>query len=88
MDASAIQALFEAGPYGFAAILAIVVAWQNKKIDEIRLQQISDVKLALEVVSKSTDRMASAEERMGLQTEANKELVAVAKALLNKGQVQ
>ncbi len=88
MDATAIESLLSAGPYGLVALLMVVVVWQNKKIDEIRLQQINDVKLALDVVSKSTDRMASAEERMGLQTEANKELVAVAKTLLNRGKIQ
>lgn len=88
MDPAALQSLLSAGPYGIATVLAIVVAWQNKKIDDIRVEQIKDTKLALEVVAKSTDKMASAEERMALQTEASKEMLAVAKVLLNKGQVQ
>lgn len=88
MDPAALQNLLSAGPYGIATVLAIVVAWQNKKIDDIRVEQIKDTKLALEVVAKSTDKMASAEERMALQTEASKEMLAVAKVLLNKGQVQ
>ena len=88
MDPTALQSLLSAGPYGLATVLAIVVAWQNKKIDDIRVEQIKDTKLALEVVAKSTDKMASAEERMSLQTEASKEVLAVAKVLLNKGQIQ
>lgn len=88
MDPAALQNLLSAGPYGIATVLAIVVAWQNKKIDGIRVEQIKDTKLALEVVAKSTEKMASAEERMALQTEASKEMLAVAKVLLNKGQVQ
>lgn len=87
MEPTALLPLLNAGPWGIVAILAGVVAWQNKKIDDIRVEQISDTKIALDVVAKSTDKMASAEERMVLQTEANRELIAVAKVLLNKGQV-
>lgn len=88
MDPTALVPLLNAGPWGIVALLIVAVVWQNKKIDDIRVQQISDTKLALDVVAKSTEKMASAEERMVLQTEANRELLAVAKVLLNKGQVQ
>lgn len=87
MDPASLQSLLSAGPYGLVAILMAVVAWQNKRIDDIRMQQISDLKMSIDTVSKSTDKMASAEERMVVQTEASKELLAVAKVLLNKGKV-
>ena len=66
--------------------MLIAVIWQNKKIDGIRLQQISDVKLALEVVSKSTDNLASAEERMSENNAVMKDWLAVSRAQMAKGQ--
>ena len=55
--------------------------------DAIRLTQISDTKLALDAVSKSTENINSAEERMALNNEAVKELLAVTRAMMNKGQL-
>lgn len=55
--------------------------------DAVRLQQINDVKIALEAVAKSTDNLTSAEQRMAENTIATKELLAVTRALHNKGQV-
>lgn len=86
MDPGGIQSLLSAGPYGFAALCLAAVVWQNKKIDDIRLQQISDVKLALEVVSKSTDNLASAEERMSENNAVMKDWLAVSRAQQAKGQ--
>lgn len=63
------------------------LVWQNKKIDTIRVQQISDVKVALEAVAKSTDNLSKQEDRQLAQTEATKELVAMVRLLINKGQV-
>ena len=86
MDPAGIQPFLEAGPWGIAALLAGIVVWQNKKIDDIRLTQISDVKLALEVVSKSTDNLASAEERMSENNAVMKDWLAVSRAQQAKGQ--
>lgn len=85
MDPAAIQSLLSAGPYGIAALLAFVVAWQNKKIDEIRVQQIGDTKIAMEAVTKSTDNLNNAEERMTEQTALLKEWVIISRAQQNKG---
>lgn len=77
-----------------SAVVALVIALclcirhivtLYKEKDAIRLEQISDTKVALEAVAKSTDNLESAEERMSLQTEASKELIAVARSLMNKG---
>jgi len=87
VDPAGIQSLLAAGPYGFAALCLAAVVWQNKKIDQIRLQQISDVRVALDAVTKSTENINSAEERMALNNEAVKELLAVTRAMMNKGQV-
>ena len=86
MEPAAIQSLLSAGPWGISTLLLIAVIWQNKKIDGIRLQQISDVKLALEVVSKSTDNLASAEERMSENNAVMKDWLAVSRAQMAKGQ--
>lgn len=87
MDATAIAALFELGPYGVAGLAVWWAISKDKKIDEIRAQQILDTKIALEAVAKSTDRIADAEERQHAQTEATKELVAMVRVIINKGQV-
>lgn len=92
MDANGIKSLLEAGPYGIAALLALAVIFLIRHIitlykekDDIRLEQINDTKQALQAVAKSTDNLASAEDRMTAQTEATKELVAMARGILNKG---
>lgn len=87
MDPTGIYSLLELGPWGVVALCIVGLVWQNKKIDTIRVQQISDVKVALEAVAKSTENISSAEERMAANTEATKELVAMARVLINKGQV-
>lgn len=87
MDPTALQPFLEAGPWGISALLLAAVIWQNHKIDSIRLQQIGDTKIALEAVAKSTDNVAESEERQKAQTEATKELVAMVKVLINKGQL-
>lgn len=87
MDPTAIQGFLEAGPYGIIALLLAFIAYLLKKIDDIRLQQINDVKIAMEVVSKSTDNLNGAEERMAENNTAMKELLAVVRSLINKGQV-
>lgn len=85
MDPTGIQPFLEAGPWGIAALLLAAVVWQNKKIDDIRLQQISDVKLALEVVSKSTDNLANAEQRMSENNAVMKDWLAVSRSQQAKG---
>lgn len=85
MDPTGLQPFLEAGPWGISALLLAAVIWQNKKIDDIRLQQISDVKLALEVVSKSTDNLASAEQRMSENNAAMKDWLAVSRSQQAKG---
>lgn len=87
MDPTAIVPLLELGPYGVIALLIGAVVWQNKKIDGIRLEQIADTKTALSVVAKSTENISKADERQLAQTEASKELVAMVRVLINKGQV-
>lgn len=94
MDATAIQSAFEAGPWGVCALLALALMFCVRHIitlytamDAIRLTQISDTKLALDAVSKSTENINSAEERMALNNEAVKELLAVTRSLINKGQL-
>lgn len=85
MDPAAIQPLLELGPWGAVALLIAAVVWQNKKIDEIRLQQINDTRVAFEAVSKSTDNLASAEERMSEQTAVLKEWIILQRAQQSKG---
>ena len=94
MDATAIQSAFEAGPWGVCALLVLALIFCVRHIitlytamDAIRLTQISDTKLALDAVTKSTENINSAEERMALNNEAVKELLAVTRAMMNKGQV-
>lgn len=87
MDPSAIQALLEAGPWGITALCVWRMLSQEKKIDDIRQEQIRDTKLALDVVAKSTDRIEDSEARSHAQTEASKELVAMMRVMLNKGQI-
>ena len=94
MDAKAIQSAFEAGPIGVAVLLTLALMFCVRHIislykekDAIRLTQISDTKLALDAVSKSTENINSAEERMALNNEAVKELLAVTRAMMNKGQL-
>lgn len=79
-----------------SAVVALVIAlclcirhivFLYKDKDTVRLQQISDVKIALEAVAKSTDNLNNAEERMAENNIATKELLAVTRALQNKGQV-
>lgn len=85
MDPAAIASLLEIGPWGFSALCIAGLIWQNKKIDSIRVQQINDTKLALEAVSKSTDNLNNAEDRMTEQTALLKEWVIVARAQQNRG---
>lgn len=85
MDPVAIASLLEIGPYGVIALLIAAVVFQNKKIDEIRVQQIGDTKVAMEAVTKSTDNLNNAEERMTEQTALLKEWVIVSRAQQNKG---
>ncbi len=87
MDPAAIASLLSLGPYGVAALCIAGLIWQNKKIDDIRIQQIADTKTALDVVAKSTDNISRADERQLAQTEASKELIAMIRVLINKGQV-
>lgn len=75
------------GPYGVIALLAGVVAWQNKKIDTIRVEQNNDTKTSIAAVAKALDSINTAQERMHANTEASKELLAVVRAMVNKGQV-
>ena len=98
MEAAAAQSagkFIEQGLLG-AAVVALVIALclcvrhiisLYKEKDGIRIQQIADTKIALEAVAKSTDNLDSAEQRMVQNTDATKELLAVTRALLNKGQV-
>ena len=94
MDAAGIQKAFEAGPWGVCALLVLALIFCVRHIivlygdkDTIRLQQIADTRVALEAVAKSTDNLNSAEERMVANTDATKELLAVTRSLVNKGQV-
>lgn len=94
MDAVSIQSAFEAGPWGICALLVLALIFcvrhiitLYKAMDAIRLTQISDTKLALDAVTKSTENINSAEERMSLNNEAVKELLAVTRSLINKGQL-
>lgn len=59
----------------------------NAEKDAIRIQQIADTKIALEAVAKSTDNLSSTEDRMAENNAAMKEFLAVARSLLNKGQI-
>lgn len=94
MDAVSIQSAYEAGPIGLAALLTVALIFCVHHIiklyaekDVIRLQQISDTKIALEAVSKSTENLDNAEQRMSEQTALLKEWVIVARAQQNKGQL-
>jgi hypothetical protein len=87
------QTFLDQGLLG-AAVVALVIALGlclrhiitlYKEKDAIRKEQIGDTKIALEAVAKSTDNLNSAEERMAMQTEATKELLAVTRSLMNKG---
>lgn len=87
MDPTAIAALFSAGPYGVAALAVWWALSKDKRIDEIRQEQIRDTKVALEAVSKSAQAISEADDRQTAQIEASKELVAMIKVLINKGQL-
>lgn len=90
MEPALIKELISLGPWGISTLLVLTVIFLANHIiklygekDDIRLQQISDTKVALEAVAKSTDNLNSAEERMVANTDATKELLAI---LRNRGQ--
>lgn len=92
MTPEAIQSVYEASPWGVSTLLTaalifcvrhIIVMYGEK--DAIRLQQINDTKIALEAVSKSTDNLTNAEERMTEQTALLKEWVIVTRNAQSKG---
>lgn len=87
MDPSAIAAVLNAGPYGVTALAIWWALSKDKKIDEIRQEQIRDTKVSLETVSKSLQAISEADDRQLAQIEASKELVAMIKVLINKGQL-
>jgi len=95
MDAGAVQAYLDQGLLGVTIVVlagAMVFCVRHiivlyGRIDGIRKDQINDTRIALEAVSKSTDNLNSAEERMVANTEATKELLAVTRSMMNRGQV-
>lgn len=93
MDAVSIQTAYEAGPWGVAALLTLALMFCVRHIiklyadkDVIRKEQINDTKIALEAVSKSTDKLENTEQRMSEQTALLKEWVIVARAQQSRGQ--
>jgi len=93
VDAVSIQTAYEAGPWGVAALLTLALMFCVRHIiklyadkDVIRKEQINDTKIALEAVSKSTDKLENTEQRMSEQTALLKEWVIVARAQQSRGQ--
>lgn len=91
MTPDQIQQAYEAGPWGVAALLTLALIFCVRHIislygekDTIRLQQINDTKIALEAVTKSTDNLNNAEDRMTEQTALLKEWVIVTRAQQTK----
>jgi len=94
MDPKLVSELIALGPYGISTLLVLAVIFLTNHIiklykdkDDVRKEQIADTRIALEAVAKSTDNLNSAEERMVQNTDATKELLAVTRSLLNKGQI-
>lgn len=89
------KVFIEAGLLGATVfVLAVVVGLMARHIitlykerDEIRVEQHADTKASIVAITKALESIDTAQERMAANTEASKELLAVVRSMVNKGQV-
>lgn len=89
------QVFISQGPLGASVfVLAVVVGLMArhivtlyKQLDAIRVEQNNDTKTSIVAIAKALDSIDTAQERMNANTEASKELLAVVRSMVSRGQI-